>query len=255
MTTLAPTMAPQRLRQYSRTTVLAIWAAAAAPMGVAAWLVAPRLAGTHADAVALAKPLIAAFTAGLIWQFLLVVGLVAYEQRSLRWTAIRDALWLNPPTSATGRRGGRMWLWALALVAFFGVVEFVPISPAAPAARDFGAFLGSEPGQSMVRGNWGLLALIVAMAVFNTVLGEELLFRGLLLPRMRGAFGKADWLVNGVLFGLYHLHQPWSIPGAAIRGAAAAYATTRLRSAWMGIIAHSAQSVIFIALTLAVVLS
>ena len=91
--------------------------------------------------------------------------------------------------------------------------------------------------------------------MFNTVLGEELLFRGLLLPRMRGAFGRADWLVNGLLFGLYHLHQPWSIPGAVVGGAAAAYATTRLRSAWMGIIAHSAQSVFFIALALAVVLS
>jgi hypothetical protein len=29
--------------------------------------------------------------------------------------------------------------------------------------------------------------------VFNTVLGEEL-FRGFLLPRMNGAFGRGDWL-------------------------------------------------------------
>jgi membrane protease YdiL (CAAX protease family) len=39
------------------------------------------------------------------------------------------------------------------------------------------------------------------LAVFNTVLGEELLFRGLLLPRMNGVFGERDWLANGVLFG------------------------------------------------------
>ena len=38
------------------------------------------------------------------------------------------------------------------------------------------------------------------MTVFNTVLGEELLFRGLLLPRMNGVFGRRDWLANGVLF-------------------------------------------------------
>jgi membrane protease YdiL (CAAX protease family) len=32
-------------------------------------------------------------------------------------------------------------------------------------------------------GNWGWFALIVALFVFNAVLGEELLFRGVLLPR------------------------------------------------------------------------
>ncbi|MBN1306015.1 MAG: hypothetical protein JXA13_16380 [Anaerolineales bacterium] len=37
------------------------------------------------------------------------------------------------------------------------------------------------------------------MVICNTVLGEELLFRGLLLPRMQGVFGKWDWLANGLL--------------------------------------------------------
>jgi Type II CAAX prenyl endopeptidase Rce1-like len=62
--------------------------------------------------------------------------------------------------------------------------------------------------------DWELFALVLVMLVFNTVLGEELLFRGLLLPRMRGVFGRADWIANAVLFGLYHLHQPWSIPSS-----------------------------------------
>lgn len=43
-------------------------------------------------------------------------------------------------------------------------------------------------------------------------LGEELLFRGLLLPRMQGVFGRWDWAGNGVLFALYHVHVPWVIP-------------------------------------------
>jgi hypothetical protein len=50
--------------------------------------------------------------------------------------------------------------------------------------------------------------------VFNSVLGEDLLFRGLLLPRMRGVFGRGDFVANGVLFAVYHLHQPWAIPAA-----------------------------------------
>ena len=61
------------------------------------------------------------------------------------------------------------------------------------------------------------------MMIFNTVLGEELLFRGLLLPRMRAAFGRWDWLVNGVLFGVYHLHLPSSIPANTLDTSSSPY--------------------------------
>ena len=104
-------------------------------------------------------------------------------------------------------------------------------------------------------GAWWLLGLFVLSAVFNTILGEELLFRGVLLPRMEGAFGKWSWVANGVLFGFYHLHQPWGIAGSVISGVFLyAFVTWRFRSTWMGIIVHSAQSVYFTFLILGVVL-
>ena len=57
------------------------------------------------------RALLVCLTAGLIWQFVLVVALVWFEQRSLRWTTVRDALWLraprNPrPAAAAARPGG-----------------------------------------------------------------------------------------------------------------------------------------------------
>jgi len=91
--------------------------------------------------------------------------------------------------------------------------------------------------------------------VFNTVLGEELLFRGLLLPRMQGAFGRWDWAANGVLFALYHLHVPWVIPQTLIVDTfAVAYASRRYRSALLGVAAHSAQSLFFTVLVVTLVL-
>jgi membrane protease YdiL (CAAX protease family) len=92
------------------------------------------------------------------------------------------------------------------------------------------------------------------LAVFNTVLGEELLFRGLLLPRMRGAFGKWDWVANGALFACYHLHQPWDIPTSLVDIIALAYPSRRFQSAWMGIIVHSTQSIVVITIVLTLVL-
>jgi CAAX protease family protein len=118
----------------------------------------------------------------------------------------------------------------------------VPLDVPRVASHDFGAFLASDEGHALLRGNWGLFVLIVVMMTFNTVLGEELLFRGLLLPRMRGAFGRADWVAKGILMGVCHLHQPWSIPGSVVAGLLMAYPTRRFRSAWMGIIIHSSQS-------------
>jgi uncharacterized protein len=254
MTTLTLSPARTQIRQYTVWQVLGIWAAAALPMGVGAWLIVPSVADPATDMRGFAVALITTFTAGLAWQFVLVLLLVGAEQRTLRWSRIRDALWLNPPTNSAGLRGGRLWLWAPVLLLGVAAIQFVPFKPPVPASRDFGTVLSSPQGQALLHDNWGLFALTVAMCVFNTVLGEELLFRGVLLPRMRGVFGRSDWLANGVLFGLYHLHQPWSMPGAFAEGAMTSYATSRLRSAWMGIIAHSAQSVLIIGLTLAVVI-
>ena len=137
-----------------------------------------------------------------------------------------------------------MWLWAVPFVLGFGLLQLVPLHLPTVASHDLGTFLGSAEGHDLLRGNWPLFGVIVVMMVFNTVLAEELIFRGLLLPRMRGAFRRADWAVNGVLMGVYHLHQPWSIPSSIVAGLLMAYPTRRFRSAWMGIIVHSTQSVV-----------
>jgi uncharacterized protein len=96
--------------------------------------------------------------------------------------------------------------------------------------------------------------LFVISAVFNTILGEEFLFRGVLLPRMEGVFGRWSWVANGVLFGFYHVHLPWGILDNILTGLLYTYPAYRYRSTWMSIILHSAQSVYFAFLVLGIVL-
>ena len=78
--------------------IFAIWAAAALPMAAAACFVTPLPADRFAGSgiVPMAKALILCLTAGLVWQFVLVAILVRREQRTLRWSAVREALWLGP---------------------------------------------------------------------------------------------------------------------------------------------------------------
>jgi membrane protease YdiL (CAAX protease family) len=139
------------------------------------------------------------------------------------------------------------------LIVGFGAVHALGGLPI-PADRDFGEFLSTDAGKAFFDGAWGLYALFMVMGLFNTVLGEELLFRGVLLPRMQGAFGERDWAANGVLFGLYHLHAPWAIPGALLDTFMIAYPSRRYRSAWIGIAVHSAQTVVLGLIVLLVVI-
>jgi CAAX protease family protein len=241
--------------QYSLAKILGVWAAAALPMAALAWVVAPWIAGRLGGPVPLGRALLALLTVGLIWQFVLVALLVYRERGSLRWPTLKDALWLGAPRSPmTGRIGGRLWLVLIPCVLIFWAEEFIPSFPPV-AGHDFGSFLQSGAGQAFMSGNWAWFVLIAVLAVFNTVLGEELLFRGLLLPRMKGAFGRWDWVANGVLFAFYHLHMPWAIPSTLLGDTfALSYASRRYRSALIGIIVHSTQSVFVLAVTLYVVL-
>jgi membrane protease YdiL (CAAX protease family) len=223
-------------------------------MALASWVVAPLLALSFGGPTALPRALILALVAGLAWISALTLWLVWREQRTLRWPVLREALWLRAPVSpSTGRKGGRVWWVVLPLSLLFGAEQLVPGLPT-PASRDLGVFLGSHAGHTMLAGSWGWFALIAVMALLNTVVGEELFFRGLLLPRMQGAFGRGDWAANGVLFALYHVHVPWMIPSVLMDTFVLAYPARRYRSSLVSIAVHSSQSVVILLLTLGLVL-
>jgi membrane protease YdiL (CAAX protease family) len=251
----SPPPADERaLPQLGLRGIIAVWAAAALPMGLLAWVVAPQLADQLSGPSALPRALFIALTAGLVWQFMLVMILVRREQGTLRWAVLKDALWLRAPRSPrTGRRGGRIWFIVIPLILALAAEEMVPGLPHA-VARDFGQFIDSDAGHALLAGSWGWFALIATLMVFNTALGEELLFRGYLLPRMNGLFGRRDWLANGVLFAIYHLHVPWIIPQALLDTFFLAYPSKRYHSALIGIAVHSAQTVVLGALVLSLVL-
>jgi uncharacterized protein len=243
------------VEQYSLGKIIAVWAAAAIPMGVLAWVAAPLLEDQLGGDEPLVKSLLLCITAGLIWQFILVLILLRQELGTLEWSRVRPALWLLPPRNPkSGRVGGRVWLWVLLLILLIGAWESIP-GISGPSPRDLADFLDSTAGEDFFRDAWGWFAIVVVFAVFNTVLGEELLFRGILLPRMQGVFGRWDWLANGVLFALYHLHVPWVIPKSLIGDTLLlAYPSRRFGSSWVGILVHSAQSIVVIGIVLALVL-
>lgn len=251
--------------QYTLRKILWVWAAAALPMGILGWWIGPILAR---DSQTPGLVRLGVLTAGLIWQFVLTLILLYQETGTLRWSTVKERLWLTTPHSPqSGEPSRRLWWWLIPLVLVTAVFElalsglvtkfWVSVFPflTEPEVYALGTFLDTPEARAQMVGAWGTFALFTVSALFNTFLGEELLFRGLLLPRMAGRFGKWDWVANGLLFGLYHLHQPWGILNSTIKALLfVAFPTRYFRSSWFGIVAHSGQSVYFTILLLGLVL-
>ena len=255
----------QEKGQYTLWQIIGIWLAAGAPMWVLGWLVYPSLSRdlTAVDAGLLRIKLL---TVGLIWQFVLSMLILYREEGNIRIETIRRRFWLNNPVSPkTGQKNNWLWWLIVPFILLMAAIEIVASPFLNGMWTKLFPFLAEPQGYSMAAlfapelrplwiGAWDLLILQVVLSVFNTFLGEEFLFRGVLLPKMKGVFGRWDWVANGVAFGLYHLHQPWGLPGNILSGLLLAFAGKRYRSNWFPIILHSGQSVFFIFLILGLVL-
>jgi membrane protease YdiL (CAAX protease family) len=251
--------------QYTLWQILGIWLAAGGPMWLLGWVVYPAMSAgiSPVDAGLLRMNLLAA---GLIWQFVLAMIILYHEEGNIRLSTISRRFWLNHPISPrTGETNKALWWWIVPFFILVAILEiglhprlvtvwttFLPFF-AEPTGYDMSALFGPELRAQFV-GAWGLLGSFFVASIFNTFLGEEFIFRGVLLPRMQRVFGKWDWVANGVLFGFYHLHQPWGILTSVADGMIFAFSGKRLRSNWFPIILHSGQSVYLLILILGLVL-
>jgi membrane protease YdiL (CAAX protease family) len=245
----------QAVKQYSLAQIAAIWVAATAPMAIFAWLLAPWLSHHLGTSEPLALAILILYNVGLIWILVLTLLLVRRERGGLGWSQLRDALWLRAPQDPKSKRvGGKVWWWIVPFTVLGAGIELLRIDPKGPMPRDFKNFIDTDRADHFFQGAWGVFALALLVTFLAPVV-EELFFRGLLLPRMRSAFGKGDWIVNGAIFTAFHLHQPWNMPTTLIDSTlTAAYPTKRFRSIWIGIVSHTLPSFAMIGIFLPLVL-
>jgi hypothetical protein len=112
------------------------------------------------------------------------------EGGDLRWTTPRRRLWLNAPHDPrTGEPRRILWLWLVPFIILYLVSVMLlksplddvwgtifPIFAEPPLGFDPGDALGLPEVQAQLVGAWWFLGLFLALAVFNTFLGEEFLF-------------------------------------------------------------------------------
>jgi membrane protease YdiL (CAAX protease family) len=96
-------------------------------------------------------------------------------------------------------------------------------------------FMAFEP---LTKGRYWLLLIWLPYWILN-ILGEEFIWRGVMLPRQEVAFGKNAWLIHGTGWGLFHIAFGWQllitlIPLIYIQS----YIVQKKKNSWIGVIMH-----------------
>lgn len=206
----------------------------------------------------------------MVWSFtlslylpLLLIGitaLVAYrlEGNEATWSAFRDRMRLQKPTR-------KVWVWAIVglLIALVSEALLEPTSHFLAAIPFFTPpnFLPSlfDPNQAIalppkdylgvaLKGNAWLIGLY-AISLFANIIGEELLWRGYLLPRQERVFGKWAWLVNGILWiFLLHFMMRWMWLVLIPTGLLTPFIAQYVKNTWAAILIHGFGNGIFLIL-------
>jgi membrane protease YdiL (CAAX protease family) len=97
------------------------------------------------------------------------------------------------------------------------------------------SFMAFEP---LTKGRYWLLLIWFPYWILN-ILGEEFIWRGVMLPRQEIAFGKYTWLVHGTGWSLFHVAFGWQllitfIPLIFIQS----YIVQKRKNSWIGVLLH-----------------
>jgi membrane protease YdiL (CAAX protease family) len=94
-------------------------------------------------------------------------------------------------------------------------------------------------------------ALLLLFVTLLAPVSEELVFRGYLQAAFGERLGRRAGIVfTAVLFGLFHLADPWVVPPIVILGLLLGAARARTGSVWPGVLGHVLNNAVALALTL-----
>lgn len=245
--------------QYSLIQILGLWALVAIPMGILTWVIAPALIPYSPFHPGITFWLL--IIVGLVWQFVVSMVVMYRELEVFNWKNLRERTWLvTPKDPQTNTPQFKLFWWLIPAILFNGLVVALGGFLDAPMHWLF-PFLQPQSYMDIIElatpefeGAWWLLGIVLLSCVFNYFLGEEFFFHGVLLPKMRGVFGKWDWVANAILFGLYHLHKPWAILSIIISALSFSLPSRRFKSNWMAVIVHGFEGLILIVVVFAVIL-
>ena len=170
-----------------------------------------------------------AYAVSLTWVniFLLVASIVghALEGNLLTWSAYAQRMRLT-------RMTGRIWLWVILGTIFYLVLSLLVNIIAFPL---FDLLKFTPPTIPWTP----LPAWMNIIVLFFNIVGEELWWRGYILPRQELSFGKRAWLLHGILWACFHMYKWFTVPFMMLTTWVIPFIAQRTRNTWPGIISHA----------------
>jgi membrane protease YdiL (CAAX protease family) len=146
------------------------------------------------------------------------------EGTPLGWASLKERLWLK-------RMDAAAWRWTLPLLVLYLVLSFLLNMLAGFVYEALGFW---PPDADIPLTNIAYLLILLPL----NILSEELWWRGCLLPRQELAHGKIAWLVNGVLWSLFHFFKWWAVPFLLLKQWMLPYLVQRTRNTTPAILIH-----------------
>lgn len=229
----APTPLPPRALPVDGADLLLVLIVALGSVRLLAGLIVALATGPLGEGVGL--PLVLGV---LLFQTLVTLGAIRFlvlRKYGLRWAD----LGLRPSPPRWHRRGFALAVLMLPMVALINGLLVPQVT---------GEVFHNPQLYAMAPNgfSWPALLSMLFMAGFVAPLGEELVFRGLLFPWLRGHLGAvAAAILSGLIFATLH-GVPILIPALTAIGTALALLYHRCGSLWPVILAHGAFNAIMV---------
>jgi len=210
-------------------------------------------------------PLILCFPPLLMSPVLLPASLLLFKREGNQWSwaTLRERFRLHPIT-------GTQWLWVIGtllviqlsdgLFGFIGLdglarwLAGIPLfkpPPYLPSLIDPRVELALLPSEFLgapLRGNWWIPLWWVGLLLLSN-LGEELMWRGYILPRQELSLGKWAWVANGLLWNfLLHAVLKWQYLGMLPGMLLTPWLAQKLKNTWASFLVHFVGNLLIVVL-------
>lgn len=95
----------------------------------------------------------------------------------------------------------------------------------------------------------------LVLVLFFNIVAEEVWWRGYILPRQELTHGKYAFLVNGVLWSVFHMFKWWAVPLMLFRNWMEPFVVQRTKNTTPAIIMHGISNGISVLFTIIALLS
>jgi len=131
------------------------------------------------------------------------------------------------------------WIWSVSSLVVIGISSALIMKGIEALVGNVAhspSFMEFEP---LTPGRYWLLAAWFPYWILN-IMGEEILWRGVMLPRQEVAFGKWAWIVHAIGWGIFHIAFGWQLlltlfPILIVQS----YVVYKRKNSWVGVIIHA----------------